>query len=376
MKFRCERDDLLEAVQFASRAISTRATLPVLVRSADRSDRGRPGAWWQRPTSSSRWKRRSKAGVDEPGQGDRSRPVVRRDDSQSWSRTGSVLRRRRRDRDRLGPRSVPRQSTGPRRLPVSSDRGPRRRADDLGVTIDVDRRCWPALCRRWFERVDGREPPDPDRRSVGDRVRQRHACRNGLVPARRSGPRRGRGAARVAARSCFRRARLAELARALQGASGAVTAIVKENLMSFTISSGGERSGVGGVRDRHALHRRRVPELPAADPAGLPEHADRRPRGAARGHEARGSARAEQPAGEAPVWGTSSRSLPTRRTSARDRRSSTRSTRASLRDRVQPAVPLRRRVRDRSRSVSCSSRRRPEAGDPPGRERRRRSPTC
>jgi DNA polymerase III subunit beta len=30
MKFRCERDDLLEAVQFASRAISTRATLPVL----------------------------------------------------------------------------------------------------------------------------------------------------------------------------------------------------------------------------------------------------------------------------------------------------------------------------------------------------------
>ena len=30
MKFRCERDDLLEAVQFASRAISNRATLPVL----------------------------------------------------------------------------------------------------------------------------------------------------------------------------------------------------------------------------------------------------------------------------------------------------------------------------------------------------------
>ncbi|MDQ3878339.1 MAG: DNA polymerase III subunit beta [Actinomycetota bacterium] len=30
MKFRCERDDLLEAVQFASRAISTRAVLPVL----------------------------------------------------------------------------------------------------------------------------------------------------------------------------------------------------------------------------------------------------------------------------------------------------------------------------------------------------------
>jgi DNA polymerase-3 subunit beta len=30
MKFRCERDDILEAVQFASRAISNRATLPVL----------------------------------------------------------------------------------------------------------------------------------------------------------------------------------------------------------------------------------------------------------------------------------------------------------------------------------------------------------
>src|ERR687896_51228 len=30
MKFRSERDDLLEAVQFASRAISSRTTLPVL----------------------------------------------------------------------------------------------------------------------------------------------------------------------------------------------------------------------------------------------------------------------------------------------------------------------------------------------------------
>ncbi len=30
MKFRCERDNLVEAVQFASRAISNRATLPVL----------------------------------------------------------------------------------------------------------------------------------------------------------------------------------------------------------------------------------------------------------------------------------------------------------------------------------------------------------
>ena len=30
MKFRCERDDVLGAVQFASRAISNRATLPVL----------------------------------------------------------------------------------------------------------------------------------------------------------------------------------------------------------------------------------------------------------------------------------------------------------------------------------------------------------
>ena len=30
MKFRCERDELLEAVQFGSRAISNRATLPVL----------------------------------------------------------------------------------------------------------------------------------------------------------------------------------------------------------------------------------------------------------------------------------------------------------------------------------------------------------
>ena len=39
---------------------------------------------------------------------------------------------------------------------------------------------------------------------------------------------------------------LAELARALQGATGAVTATMKENLMAFAVPSGGEGAGIGG----------------------------------------------------------------------------------------------------------------------------------
>lgn len=66
MKFRCERDDLLEAVQFATRAISNRATLPVLSGLRIEADDGgavRVAATDLELTIEAGFK----AGVDEPG---------------------------------------------------------------------------------------------------------------------------------------------------------------------------------------------------------------------------------------------------------------------------------------------------------------------
>src|ERR687889_2859568 len=66
MKFRCERDDLLEAVQFASRAVSNRATLPVL--SGLRIQANEAGEVLIAATDLELTMETSlKAGVDEPG---------------------------------------------------------------------------------------------------------------------------------------------------------------------------------------------------------------------------------------------------------------------------------------------------------------------
>ncbi len=66
MKFRCERDDLLQAVQFASRAISNRATLPVLA--GLRVEAGENGDVAVASTDLELTMATSfKAGVDEPG---------------------------------------------------------------------------------------------------------------------------------------------------------------------------------------------------------------------------------------------------------------------------------------------------------------------
>lgn len=66
MKFRCERDDLLEAVQFASRAISNRATLPVLsglkIEATDRGTVTLAATDLELTMETS-----FKAGIDEPG---------------------------------------------------------------------------------------------------------------------------------------------------------------------------------------------------------------------------------------------------------------------------------------------------------------------
>jgi DNA polymerase-3 subunit beta len=67
MKFRCERDDLVEAVQFASRAISNRATLPVL--SGLRVEAGESGIVRIAATDLELTMETAfQAGVDEPGQ--------------------------------------------------------------------------------------------------------------------------------------------------------------------------------------------------------------------------------------------------------------------------------------------------------------------
>ncbi|MFN2388651.1 MAG: DNA polymerase III subunit beta [Actinomycetota bacterium] len=66
MKFRCDRDDLLEAVQFASRAISNRATLPVL--SGLRLEAAEEGEVGVAATDLELTMQTAfKAGVDEPG---------------------------------------------------------------------------------------------------------------------------------------------------------------------------------------------------------------------------------------------------------------------------------------------------------------------
>ena len=67
MKFRCDRDDLVEAVQFASRAISNRATLPVL--SGLRIDATEQGEVGVAATDLELTMQTGlKAGIDEPGQ--------------------------------------------------------------------------------------------------------------------------------------------------------------------------------------------------------------------------------------------------------------------------------------------------------------------
>ena len=108
MKFRCERDDLLEAVQFASRAISNRATLPVL--SGLRIEANDEGNVVVAATDLELTMETSfKAGVDEPGKvivpgrlfGEMSRSL--------GSGSGFGVRRGRRSRDRLRSRAVPGQ---------------------------------------------------------------------------------------------------------------------------------------------------------------------------------------------------------------------------------------------------------------------------
>ena len=243
MKFRCERDDLLEAVQFASRAISNRATLPVL--SGLRIEANDEGNVVVAATDLELTMETSfKAGVDEPGKvivpgrlfGEMSRSLGSGQVS-VFGGEGEVEIGSGRGQFRvksLAPDDYP-------ALPIED-----RATSETSVSIEVDS----TLLASALSQVVRAASTDESRQVLTGVLWEIEA-----------------GSVTLAATDSYRLAvrsldvvggppesqrvvlparTLAELARALQGASGAVTATMKENLMAFTVPSGGEGSGVGG----------------------------------------------------------------------------------------------------------------------------------
>ena len=243
MKFRCERDDLLEAVQFASRAISNRATLPVL--SGLRIEANDEGNVVVAATDLELTMETSfKAGVDEPGKvivpgrlfGEMSRSLGSGQVS-VFGGEGEVEIGSGRGQFRvksLAPDDYP-------ALPIED-----RATSETSVSIEVDS----TLLASALSQVVRAASTDESRQVLTGVLWEIEA-----------------GSVTLAATDSYRLAvrsldvvggppesqrvvlparTLAELARALQGASGAVTATMKENLMAFTVPSGGEGSSVGG----------------------------------------------------------------------------------------------------------------------------------
>ena len=243
MKFRCERDDLLEAVQFASRAISNRATLPVL--SGLRIEANDEGNVVVAATDLELTMETSfKAGVDEPGKvivpgrlfGEMSRSLGSGQVS-VFGGEGEVEIGSGRGQFRvksLAPDDYP-------ALPIED-----RSSSEASVSIEVDS----TQLASALSQVVRAASTDESRQVLTGVLWEIEA-----------------GSVTLAATDSYRLAvrsldvvggppesqrvvlparTLAELGRALQGASGAVTATMKENLMAFSVPSGGEGSGVGG----------------------------------------------------------------------------------------------------------------------------------
>jgi DNA polymerase III subunit beta len=243
MKFRCERDDLLEAVQFASRAISNRATLPVL--SGLRIEANDEGNVVVAATDLELTMETSfKAGVDEPGKvivpgrlfGEMSRSLGSGQVS-VFGGEGEVEIGSGRGQFRvksLAPDDYP-------ALPIED-----RSASETSVSIEVDS----TQLASALSQVVRAASTDESRQVLTGVLWEIEA-----------------GSVTLAATDSYRLAvrsldvvggppesqrvvlparTLAELGRALQGASGAVTATMKENLMAFSVPTGGEGSGVGG----------------------------------------------------------------------------------------------------------------------------------
>jgi DNA polymerase-3 subunit beta len=242
MKFRCERDELLEAVQFASRAISNRATLPVL--SGLRIEAGGSGEVAIAATDLELTMETSfKAGIDEPG-----KAIV------PGRLFGEMARS-------LGAGQVS-LASGDGELEIGSGRGQFRvkalapddypalpiedRPDEsAGVSIEIDRE---ALAIALNQVV---------RAASGDESRQ---ILTGVLWEVES------GSLTLAATDSYRLAvrtvdvtggpaevkkvvvparALQELGRALQNAAGTVRAQIKENLVAFEVGHGEEGAAIG-----------------------------------------------------------------------------------------------------------------------------------
>ncbi|MDQ3982046.1 MAG: DNA polymerase III subunit beta, partial [Actinomycetota bacterium] len=243
MKFRCERDDLLEAVQFASRAISNRATLPVL--SGLRIDAAERGVVTVAATDLELTMETSfQAGVDEPGKtivpgrlfGEMSRSLA----------TGQVT-----------------VGGGDGEIEIGSGRGNFRvksLAPDDYPALPIEGRDEDSVEGVVVE-IDGQELATSlsqvVRSASGDESRQVltgvlwEIESGSLTLAATDSYRLGVRTLKVDGgpaelRKVILPARaLHELARALQGGGGSVKATVKENLVAFAIPAAGEGSGGG-----------------------------------------------------------------------------------------------------------------------------------
>ena len=239
MKFRCERDDLLGAVQFASRAISNRATLPVLSGlrlEATEDGRVRVAATDLELTMETSFV----AAVDEPGKaivpgrlfGEMSRNLSSGQVSVAGTE-GEVEIGSGRGRFRvrsLTPDDYP-------ALPIED------RDDSAGVQVILEAGVLAAALSQVVRAASG----DESRQILTGVLWELEAGKVTLAATdsyrlavssleASGGPEEERKVV-LPART------LGELARALQGASGSVTALVKENLVAFSITGAGEYKG-------------------------------------------------------------------------------------------------------------------------------------
>lgn len=243
MKFRCERDDLLEAVQFASRAISNRATLPVL--SGLRIEATDDGKVVVAATDLELTMETAfKAGVDEPGTvivpgrlfGEMSRSLGAGQVS-LFSGDGEVEIGSGRGQFRvkaLAPDDYP-------ALPIED-----RATGGTEISVEVEAAALSVALSQVIRAASGDESRqvltgvlwevEAGKLTLAATDSYRLAVRSIAVSG---------GPAEVKKVVLPARA-LGELARALQGSGGAVRATMKENLVAFAVPRAGEDgSGVG-----------------------------------------------------------------------------------------------------------------------------------
>ncbi|MDP9067700.1 MAG: DNA polymerase III subunit beta [Actinomycetota bacterium] len=238
MKFRCERDDLLGAVQFASRAISNRATLPVLSGlrlEATEDGRVRVAATDLELTMETTFR----AAVDEPGTavvpgrlfGEMSRNLSSGQVSVAGT-DGEVEIGSGRGRFRvrsLTPDDYP-------ALPIED------RDDSDGVAVSIDAADLAVALSQVVRAASG----DESRQILTGVLWELEA--GGVTLAATDSYRLAvrhldaAGGPEEERKVVLPARTLGELARALQGATGAVSALVKENLVAFSIA-GGEEEG-------------------------------------------------------------------------------------------------------------------------------------